>query len=166
MYGSKPRAGSGLTRGGKLEAEIWDTFYEDREGLAKAVDAIKAYTDDNEDWQRPEEDEDDIGAQEGRLLYRAHRRREQDSGLAKKKKAGVLKREGILECEVCGFDFQEHYKLAELYAECHHLKPLAGLRPGQRTTLKDLALVCANCHRMLHKMDDPSDLRGLRGRIA
>jgi 5-methylcytosine-specific restriction enzyme A len=159
------REGTGLTRGGKLEGEIWEAFYDDREGLSQAVAAIKAYTEDKEDWKRPEEDEDEVGAQEGKLLYRAHRRRERDSGLARKKKASVQKREGKLECEVCGFDFQERYGIAEPYIECHHLKPLAELRPGQRTTLKDLALVCANCHRVLHRMEDTSDLGGLRDRI-
>jgi 5-methylcytosine-specific restriction protein A len=49
--------------------------------------------------------------------------------------------------------------------ECHHRKPLASLRPGQRTRLSDLALVCPNCHRMLHRMSDPSDVDGLRDRI-
>jgi len=160
------REGTGLTRGGKLEAEIWEAFYEDRKGLRLAVEAIKAYTEDKQDWKRPEEDEDQIGAQEGRLLYRAHRSRERDSGLARKKKASVLKREGKLECEACGFDFQKRYGLEKPFIECHHLKPLAELRPGQRTTLKDLALVFANCHRVLHKMEDPSDLDGLRDRIA
>jgi 5-methylcytosine-specific restriction enzyme A len=96
----KTRGGSGLTRGNKLEVVVWETYIEDREGLKQAVEAIKAYTEDSDDWERPEEDEDQIGAQEGRLLYRAHRKRERDPGLAKKKKARVLKREGKLECEV------------------------------------------------------------------
>ncbi|MBV2227622.1 HNH endonuclease [Sphingobacterium mizutaii] len=36
------------------------------------------------------------------------------------------------------------------FIECHHIFPIA--KHGKRTTtLDDLALVCSNCHRMLHR---------------
>jgi 5-methylcytosine-specific restriction protein A len=35
------------------------------------------------------------------------------------------------------------------FAECHHKLPLAA--GERRTLLSDLAIVCANCHRMLHR---------------
>ena len=37
------------------------------------------------------------------------------------------------------------------FIECHHTIPVRDLRPGSRTRLSDLALVCANCHRMIHR---------------
>lgn len=50
-------------------------------------------------------------------------------------------------CEVCDFDFESVY--GEDYIECHHTVPLSELTsPG--TDPSTLALVCANCHRMLH----------------
>jgi 5-methylcytosine-specific restriction protein A len=36
------------------------------------------------------------------------------------------------------------------FIEVHHLRPLHTLKPGTKTKLQDLALVCANCHRMIH----------------
>lgn len=52
-----------------------------------------------------------------------------------------------LKCECCNFDFYSTY--GEQFIECHHRKPIA---KGQRlTSLDDLALVCSNCHRMLHR---------------
>ena len=36
------------------------------------------------------------------------------------------------------------------FAECHHVVPLADLGRQKRTRLEDLAIVCANCHRMIH----------------
>ena len=43
------------------------------------------------------------------------------------------------------------YPLGDGFVECHHRTPLAAL-PGVTTTrLTDLAIVCANCHRMLHR---------------
>ena len=34
--------------------------------------------------------------------------------------------------------------------ECHHIKPLHTLAEAQTTRLEDLALLCSNCHRMVH----------------
>ncbi|WP_405812446.1 HNH endonuclease [Streptomyces sp. NBC_01520] len=34
--------------------------------------------------------------------------------------------------------------------ECHHIVPLHEAGEG-RTKLNDLALICANCHRMIHR---------------
>lgn len=49
------------------------------------------------------------------------------------------------------FLFSEYYN--SNYIVCHPINPIgeSGLR---KTTLEDLALVCANCHRMLHKKID------------
>lgn len=54
---------------------------------------------------------------------------------------------GNLFCEVCNFDFQRSYGIK--YIECHHKTPLA-INIERITELNDLALVCSNCHRMLH----------------
>jgi 5-methylcytosine-specific restriction endonuclease McrA len=69
-------------------------------------------------------------------------------------------------CQVCGLVFEERYgKLGEEFAEAHHRVPLGKLRENVKTRLEDLATVCANCHRMLHKMDgkreDVTKLRGI-----
>ncbi|WP_242553951.1 HNH endonuclease [Pseudomonas protegens] len=34
--------------------------------------------------------------------------------------------------------------------DVHHSKPLHTLQPGDKTKLADLALLCANCHRVVH----------------
>lgn len=57
-----------------------------------------------------------------------------------------------MDCEVCGFDFYLKYgELGKGFIECYHKKPLSALEPNTETKLSDLALVCANCHIMLHK---------------
>lgn len=90
--------------------------------------------------------ERDFESQEGKELFRQHRVRERDSRLtAEKKKRAAA--EGELSCSVCGFSFQAVY--GESYIECHHTVPIS---QGERITrLEDLALVCSNCHRMLHR---------------
>jgi hypothetical protein len=55
-------------------------------------------------------------------------------------------------CQVCGFNFGDFYGgLGAGYIEVHHLRPLSRRRTKQATTIKDLAIVCANCHRILHR---------------
>ncbi len=74
--------------------------------------------------------------------------RERNQSLVKRKKAAS----SDLSCEVCGFNFDNVYgKTGEGYIECRHVVPLAELEPGAKTRLKDLALVCANCDRVLHR---------------
>ena len=56
-------------------------------------------------------------------------------------------------CEACGFDFEQTYgNLGKDFAECHHSKPVSELKPGEKTKLTDLRIVCANCHRMIHRV--------------
>ena len=77
--------------------------------------------------------------------------RERDRKLVERKKAQVLLAKGHLTCEVCDFDFGERYgDRGRGYIEAHHIRPLHTLKPGTKTKLEDLALLCANCHRMAH----------------
>lgn len=66
------------------------------------------------------------------------------------KTLGLLSNNGRLKCECCNFDFVESYgELGSEFIECHHKIPLS---KGERlTSPEDLALVCPNCHRMLHR---------------
>ena len=104
---------------------------------------------------------------EGRVKMLTHKRRERDGALARQKKTEALRLYGKLECEVCTFIFTGKYgNHGSEFIECHHREPLATLDPsdGKRITLEDLALVCANCHRMLHWKDFPS-IAELRSRL-
>jgi predicted HNH restriction endonuclease len=97
-------------------------------------------------------DLDDEEFPEGKILTRLHKYKERHSEAAKKKKARILAEEGILVCEACGFDFQKTYgQLGNGFAECHHLIPVSTLEPGYHTRFEDLAIVCSNCHSMLHR---------------
>jgi hypothetical protein len=105
--------------------------------------------------------------QEGRLKIQAHKLRERDGALPRLKKREAMRLYGKLECEVCTFVFATRYgDHGADFIECHHREPLVTLDPndGKRTTLEDLALVCANCHRMLHWSGLPS-IAELRSRL-
>lgn len=101
--------------------------------------------------------------EEGRIKYQLHRRKERNREVVRRKKESVLSRTGSLPCEVCGFDFASAYgPLGKGFAECHHLVPLASLEESRRTCLSELAIVCANCHRMLHRNCPMISLEQLR----
>ena len=54
-------------------------------------------------------------------------------------------------CEACAFDFGRFYGPHGLdYIELHHRTPLHVTGPT-KTRLADLALLCSNCHRMIHR---------------
>jgi 5-methylcytosine-specific restriction enzyme A len=105
-------------------------------------------------------------AREGRILYRRHRVPERDRGLVKRKKQQARQRHGRLACEACTFDFEAFYgQHGAGYIECHHTVPLADAAGPRTTRLADLAVVCSNCHRMLHRGDPPPTLQALREAI-
>jgi predicted HNH restriction endonuclease len=89
---------------------------------------------------------------EGRARFKLHLRRERIPGLVRAKKKAALATAGRLLCEVCEFDFAVFYgPIGEGFAECHHRIPVAKLDGTIPTRLSDLAIVCSNCHRILHR---------------
>lgn len=145
--------GKGLQAGGALEEEVWSEFAHDRPRLAQTADAIRQRlkgTGPEETVTSPEDDEEAFP--EGRVLFRAHRSRERNRTLVERAKQTALKRDGQLACQVCAFDFKHRYgELGEGYIECHHVLPISQIPPGAKTKVSDLALLCANCHRMIHR---------------
>lgn len=58
------------------------------------------------------------------------------------------------QCAACGFDFGKVYgKWGDGYAEVHHRQPLGDGGGEERETdpKTDLVVLCANCHRMVHR---------------
>jgi 5-methylcytosine-specific restriction enzyme A len=105
----------------------------------------------------------DLTGKEGSRVLRSPLQVERDRRLRTAKKVAVLTAAKRLACEVCTFDFFERYgELGKEFCEVHHLHPLAsgGLR---QTTLDDLAVVCSNCHRMMHRSDRVLSVEELRG---
>lgn len=76
----------------------------------------------------------------------------------------VKKRKGYV-CECCGFDFEKVYgDIGKNYIEAHHKQPIHQLK-GKVIKLdaeKDFIVLCSNCHKMIHRLDDPSDLEKLK----
>jgi hypothetical protein len=89
---------------------------------------------------------------EGATRLVSHLRRERNRALVEAKKAATLNANRRLCCEVCGFDFSATYgPLGEGFCEVHHLVSLSASSESVTTTLDDLAVLCSNCHRIIHR---------------
>ena len=91
------------------------------------------------------------GFPEGQKKRVLHEKRERNRKLIQKAKEIALKKDPLLCCEICNFSFKKSYNmLRDGFIEAHHKTPVAELKENSKTKIEDLALVCANCHRMLH----------------
>jgi 5-methylcytosine-specific restriction enzyme A len=103
----------------------------------------------------PDAEAEAHGFKEGerRLWYRYHRKREARLR-AEKIKDALAKNQGRLLCEVpgCGFNFVTRYGgIGEGFAHVHHKAPLSDSPDEGRTvSVNELAIVCPNCHAMIH----------------
>ncbi|WP_082655932.1 HNH endonuclease [Aureimonas sp. D3] len=86
---------------------------------------------------------------EGKVLTARHRYR--DARLRGKLLAKMANRP--LVCEMCGPGERfEDRSLAEAQYEAHHRVPLSTAEGEVTTKLSDMALLCACCHRLLHRL--------------
>jgi 5-methylcytosine-specific restriction endonuclease McrA len=111
----------------------------------------------------PAVDMSTLTVREGRLKLVEHFRRERNREIIKAKKQQVLRATGCLTCEVCGFDFARVYgHLGRGFCEVHHKVPLAEVGTKVTTKLEDLAILCANCHRMVHRTNPFKSIEALK----
>ncbi|WP_343704060.1 HNH endonuclease [Chitinophaga sp.] len=152
-----PNYVGGMPNGSKLDKAIFNEFIDDQITLKEiATEIIKIIT-------KPElraevatiEDDEEIqsdSVKEGSVLYKWHKSIERNRKITERKKKQAVRLFGRLACEVCAFDFSHTYgPIGEGFIECHHRIPLALIKVERETKLEDLALVCSNCHRMLHR---------------
>lgn len=103
---------------------------------------------------------------EGRTILRVHLAKERDPSLVKLVKALALSTRGELRCEVCNLSFQERYgEIGAGFIEAHHLVPVSQLKSSTRVRIEDIALLCSNCHRMIHRGNPILTLGELRAKL-
>ena len=89
---------------------------------------------------------------EGAKSLAKHLRRERSPVLVEAKRRAFRNEHGSLSCQACSLAESNLPKgLGEACFEVHHLEALAGRHNASATRLDDLAIVCANCHRMIHR---------------
>ena len=72
-------------------------------------------------------------------------------------------------CQACDLSFPQRYgAIGEGFIEAHHLKPISTLEEGVTVhydIATDFAVLCSNCHRMIHRTADPSNLAQFRDMV-
>ncbi|WP_185965098.1 HNH endonuclease [Glacieibacterium frigidum] len=97
-----------------------------------------------------------LSADETNRRLVSHFKIDRDPNIRKAKIAGFVADHGKVFCENCEFDFEKKYGVrGKGYIEVHHLEPLAKILPNTLTYLSDLMLLCANCHRIVHRTKTP-----------
>lgn len=164
--------GKGMQRYGKRDQQVFQEFANDRQRLHLIAQRIRqAVGNENlrEKLYQIQDDEDLTPlwqVREGKVLYKLHKLRERDHRIIEEKKELIYQEMGRFLCEACEFDFQRTYgRLGEKFIECHHTTPLSLSSDERITHLEDLALVCANCHRMLHRDITNLTVPGLRALV-
>lgn len=130
----------------RSEDELWQavrSFWDS--GVASIPDSV---LDDLEAESNQAEEEVYLG-REGKSRAIVSRVRERSPRL----RGAALEIHGYV-CQVCGFDFEETYGAwGRGFAEVHHVQEL-GAAPSEGVEVDpstDLAVVCSNCHRMIHR---------------
>jgi len=160
----------GLTRNNKDEKVVWDLFANSFAKLEDIVAAIHSAIDGDPSSTGigAEDEEDIVDCEEGRILTRMHRYRERNRELVKKFKMYSKKKsnEGMLKCAACDLDYIRKYgPFAETLIDVHHIKPVHTMLPGNKTSVKDLVLLCASCHRAVHSQKKWLSVSELRSRL-
>jgi 5-methylcytosine-specific restriction protein A len=77
-----------------------------------------------------------------------------------------LKKANDYTCQACGLRFDKvygEYSVKKDFIEAHHIVPrsitVRRIAPGQKVPVdkNDFAIICANCHRMIHRMMNAQD---------
>lgn len=64
-------------------------------------------------------------------------------------------------CSACGIDMSQIYgDIGQHYIELHHKIPYSNIKENEKRTLteQEFCVLCPNCHRMIHKLPDASDI--------
>lgn len=138
--------GKGLANVSKMDRDTWAEYGDRPQEVHRVAAAIRAGI----PTLRPDEASIDLDEFcEGRVLTALHLRRERNP------KMRILllreRRPKGLVCEMCDLRRPEMpLEFQEALFEAHHIRPLA--ETGERLTkVSDLALLCACCHRLIHK---------------
>lgn len=142
-----PRA----VKGGIGQSNVW---YANSPESEEIVSKVLRLVDADGDADRLPDVDDEAYEFEGNPRLIAHLRRERNALIVKKKKKDILDKTETLKCEACDFDFSKVYgKHGREFCEVHHLVPLHKSDGVIKTELSELAIVCSNCHRIIHRMN-------------
>ncbi|MEZ0233092.1 MAG: HNH endonuclease [Methylophilaceae bacterium] len=131
-----------------MDRLIWAELGQDEKKVLRLAESIREGAQTLEGIQ--EEIDDDLEFAEGKAVTRLHNIRERNPRLRKKLLA-YRKQKDTMYCDICSTSYvSSNESIQDAMFEAHHVAPLA-TRESKITKLSDMALLCANCHRLLHR---------------
>lgn len=141
-------SGRGLSNVSRVDREVWAAYGDKPAEVKRLAAAILSLASPGSESTESDEGEDIFV--EGGVLTAYHRRRERSPKL---RKALLAKRSknGKLCCDACDWaPANSDERLSRAAFEAHHLLPLATVGES-KTKVSDAALLCSNCHRLVHR---------------
>lgn len=100
---------------------------------------------------------------EGKPIVQTRTLRQRSAKLTNEAKSRYYEEHGELRCQICGMNFEEVYgELGEGYIEAHHPDPVSEMDGEQFVDVDGIVLLCANCHRMVHRKSPPYSIEDLK----
>lgn len=140
--------GRGFPNASTTDRAVWAYFETHPSRLKEIANQILKFVDGvSLDTSEAEEDE----FPEGAVLTKAHRRIERNRRL-RTTLIRDRKKKNLLRCDACLIvNPTSEARLGDAIFDAHHLVPLSEIGTS-RTKISDLALLCANCHRIIHRL--------------
>jgi len=140
--------GRGLGNTSKMDKAVWATFGGDKVATAAAAARIRQGI---EIVRLVERHDIEHEFSEGRAVTEAHSKIERDNSI-RRKLLKLRKSTNSLYCDICGCAGEVlDDSIRDSLFEAHHTIPLSG--SGEvKTKLNDISLLCANCHRLIHRL--------------
>jgi 5-methylcytosine-specific restriction protein A len=142
--------GKGLGNVSEMDRKVWSEFGSQLDKVKQVAGLIRAGVVVAESFEESFDGPDEEEFFEGRVITELHKRRERDQNL-RERLLSSRRRTGRLTCDMCRAQSQAGAPtLEDATFEVHHLLPLS-MAIERTTRLADVALLCANCHRLLHR---------------
>lgn len=133
------------THGSRIDREVLLEFLDDPTGMERLAERIRTAI--RQEEASPEiitevNADPDLTASEGAIVMAAHIRRERNPKLRKAKLRAAIASGKPLDCEVCGFDFEDMYgDHGAGYIEVHHA--FRSMRVARRPPRSEIWSCCA-----------------------
>jgi 5-methylcytosine-specific restriction protein A len=142
--------GRGLGNVSNMDRVIWAELGARPDETKRLANLIRAGMEEADILQATPDDSEDVEFFEGRVITQNHKRRERSPKLRKHLLVARTKK-GPLRCDMCRSNscvMDPAFEDASF--EVHHLVPVSSTKE-RNTKLSDVALLCASCHRILHR---------------
>lgn len=141
--------GKGFANVSSTDRNVWKQFENRRTRVHEIATLIRTYASEIPLDVTDEGDEEEFA--EGRILTLAHRRVERNRRL-RTKLIRDRRKTNRLRCDAChATNPTSDSRLDDAIFDAHNLVPLSALG-STKTKLSDVALLCANCHKVIHRL--------------